>query len=171
MGEFRIGRKYAHHFYPDTPRGAGALSLARNFAMGPGDSTNVVTAGDGGTQIPWDFIESDAALGVDVPITPSVTGQILFKGVVVVKNSSLSPVNVTLQVEVDGSTLFAPVTEVTVAANGLAAIPFEARTGSPLPLGVIANIQVLVAASVNDAITLNVDGSTIEIEEVLLATS
>jgi hypothetical protein len=171
MGEFRIGRKYAHHFYPDTPRGAGALSLARNFAMGPGDPTDVVTAGDGGTQIPWDFIESDGPLGVDVPITPRVTGQILFKGVVVVKNNSLSPVNVTVQVEIDDLTLFAPVLQETVTANGLAAIPFEALTFTPIPIGVLATVQVILTASVNDAITLNVDGSTIEIEEVLPATS
>jgi hypothetical protein len=169
MGEFRIGRKYAHHFYPDTPRGAGALSLARNFAMGPGDATDVVTSGDGGTQIPWDFIESDAALGVDAPITPRVTGQILFKGVIVFKNNSLSPVNVTAQVEVNDLAIAPPVVEETVAANGLAAVPFEVLIDTPLALGITANIQVIVTASTNGAVTLTVDSSTIEIEEVPFA--
>jgi hypothetical protein len=139
--------------------------------MGPNETIDVVTAGDGGTQIPWDYIESGAVTpDEDVPFTPRVTGLVLFKGVVVVKNNSLSPVNVLLEVQVDDAGVVPPILEETVTGNGLAAIPFELLTTIPLAVGTLVNVQVLVAASVNDAITLNVDASTIEIEEVLPAT-
>lgn len=170
MGEFRIGRKNAQHFYPDTPRGgSGALAFARNFAMGPGNLTPVATAVDGGTQIPWDFIESGAPLSVNAPITPRVTGRILFSGVVVVKNSTLTPVTVTVQVQVNGSTLLVPLVQETVDASGFAALPFEILSEALFAIGVTRNIQVFVTASASNSVNLDVDSSTIEIQEMPFA--
>lgn len=58
MGEFRIGRKFASHSYPDT-RAATTVPYARNFAVGPGTVTDVTV----GTPVPWGVIEAIAAWG------------------------------------------------------------------------------------------------------------
>jgi len=79
MGEFRIGmggpNARAQHVYPDNPRAAALLLLARNFATGPKVSTGI----SGDTLIPWNAIDttakafSIAAGGVTVSIVGDVT--------------------------------------------------------------------------------------------------
>jgi hypothetical protein len=77
MSGFRIGRKSAQHFYPESSR-ASALSLfARNFATGPKFSTALAPD----AQIPWNSIDADvpttpftiAANGITVSIAGDVT--------------------------------------------------------------------------------------------------
>jgi hypothetical protein len=139
--------------------------------MGPDDTVTIATPGAGGTEIPWDFIESGAPADEDVPITPRVTGRLLFKGVVVVKNHDVTnPSNVTLQIELDGVTISGGLVQKTVGPNELAAIPFETHS-AVLPLGVTTQVSVILASSIADEVELNVDGSTIEIDEVQTATS
>jgi hypothetical protein len=167
MGEFRIGRKHASHTYPDTPRGAGALSFARNFAIGPNTPTTITT---GGVQVPWDIIESGASPGVNVPITPRVTGRMLFAGVIQVTNNDDVPVTISVQVQVQGSTLLVPLVQETVDANGEAAIAFEILSLALFTVGVPRNISVLVTASADVDVVLTTDNSTIEIEEKPFAT-
>lgn len=167
MGEFRIGRKYAQHSYPDTPRGAGALSLARNFAIGPNAPTTITT---GGVQVPWDIIESGASPGVHVPITPRVTGRMLFSGVIQVSNNDDAPVDISVQVQVQDSTLLVPLVQQTVPADGEAAIAFEILSLALFTVGVARNISVLVTASANVDVVLTTDNSTLEIEEKSFAT-
>ena len=40
MGEFRIGRRFAQHSYPDGPRALSA-AFASNFAFGPGSDSQI----------------------------------------------------------------------------------------------------------------------------------
>jgi hypothetical protein len=167
MGEFRIGRRYAQHTYPDTPRGAGALSFARNFAEGPGTPTTIDTSG---VQVPWAFIESGDPVGVNVPITPRVTGRILFSGVVQVTNNDAAPVTVQVQIQVNGSTLLVPLVQETVDANGEAAIAFEILSLALLPVGVTAQIQLQVTATADVDVVLSTNNTTLEIEEKPFAT-
>jgi hypothetical protein len=167
MGEFRIGRRFAQHTYPDTPRGGGALAFARNFAMGPATPTTITT---GGVQVPWDFIESGAPSGVNVPITPRVTGRMLFSGVVQVTNNDDAPVTVQVQIQVNDATELVPLVQETVDANGEAAIAFEIMYIASLPVGVTAQIQLLVTSTADVDVVLSTDNSTLEIEEKSFAT-
>lgn len=168
MTEF-VGRTGALRLYsyPET-RGTGPLpsAYARNFAQGPTVDTDLTT---GGVQIPWDFIEGDSALGVDAPITPHVTGRMIFRGSVVVKNTSGAPADVSLQVEVEGSPLLVPLIAATVPANGVMTLPFVILSQSLFTVGALKNIQVLMIAASDGALSLATDGSTLEIQEMQFA--
>jgi hypothetical protein len=166
----RTGRRHASETYPENSRAAGATVFARNYARGPASNTAIATAGGGGTQIPWDFIESGAPLGVNVPITPRATGRILFSGAVVVQNTTGGVITVTLQVEVDNATLPAPLVKATIAANAFETIPFEMISEALLPVGTTANIEVIMTASAGASVNIVQDSSTLEIEELQLAT-
>jgi hypothetical protein len=167
MGEFRIGRTHAQHSYPDTPRGAGALSFARNFAEGPTGTVPITTLG---VQIPWSFIESGAPAGANAPITPRVTGRMLFSGVVVVQNVGNAPTTLTVRVNDGTVTLLVPLVQQTVGVGEKAAVAFEILSLALFALGVTKNIRVVVTASADSQLELTTSSSTLEIEEKQFAT-
>jgi len=166
MGEFRIGRSYAKHSYPESRQNT-TVPLARNFAIGPLTSTAVTT---GGTQVPWSDIESGATPGVDVPITPASSGTIQLTGVIEVNNGTESGVNVQVQVQLAGTTSPLPATEKVTAPPGFSAIPLLTEWITALPLGTTAKFEVLVTAASNGAITLVAQSSSFEVKEVPPAT-
>ena len=57
MSGFRIGRARAQHTYPNSTRGAGVKSLARNFAAGPKVGNDVAIL-ETPTPVPWAIIDS-----------------------------------------------------------------------------------------------------------------
>jgi hypothetical protein len=163
---FRIGRKYAQHSYP-IPRAATSVPYARNAAVGPAASVPITTVA---AAIPWAIIESGAAPGVNVPITPRSTGIVRIHSVVTVKNSSNAPVQATVAAVVNGTPLPVPGFEsVTIPASGSMAIPILTET-PPLPIGVLANIEIAVVASADAALSLIFASSSLEVQEVQAAT-
>ena len=171
MGEFRIGRKSAQHFYPERARGT-ALALARNFASGPEDDTGIV--GGGGTQIPWSAIASGAPAGVHVPITPKSTGIILVVAVFTAKNSSSDPVvldTIQLNVQINDVSMTIPATvqHTIVDAQDTQAIQVMAKT-SALPIGVTANISILATQIAGSNLSVLSGTATLELQEVSDAT-
>lgn len=167
MGEFRIGRTFARHSYPDT-RAATSVPYARNFAAGPAVDTAVATAP--GTQVPWSAIEVGAP-GVDVPITPKSTGVIHVDGVISVHNTSELPVDVQVEVQIGGVQNPVPASEkVTVAGLAFAAIPFNADIVSAQAVGVTKQIEILLIASASPAIQVIANSSSIEVLEEPVAT-
>lgn len=170
MGEFRIGRKYAQHSYPEPRRGgASATPFARNFAAGPGSETNITVPG---VQVPWSAIDVGAP-GVNIPITPQSTGIIRIAGALTIKNHSGSNVvTVLVNPQVAGVSLAFPLgDEVTLPINALAVIPILAET-SALTIGVQALIQVLVSSEDADVnqISIELESSTLDVQEVAVAT-
>jgi hypothetical protein len=168
---FRMGRKYAAHSYPETRAGANAPPVglfARNYASGPAIDTPVLIAG---VQVPWNNIDGGSALGPDVPITPHVTGRVQVSGVIAFENSSATPVNVQVEVQINDITTTIPASDraslvaAPVESVSTVAIPFSVML--PLTLGVESLIQIRVSAN-DDVATINVvaDSSTIEIQEV-----
>lgn len=171
MTEF-VGRTGAQrlHSYPETPRGGGALAFASNFAIGPsGEGTPVLAAG---TQIPWSLVAVPGTGPEDVPITPRITGRIRISGVVTVLNGSVNSDNVTLQLQVNDVTVALPAPETSTGQSGeggFVAIPYlVVLTG--LPIGVQANIQMLVTAQTDGEISVTSGDSTMDVEEILSAT-
>lgn len=175
---FRIGRKHAQHAYP-TSRAASSVPYARNFAAGP-TAQDPISVTPATSSISWTAIESGAAPGPLVPITPKSTGIIRIQGVVVVKSNALTPVELQVLVKVNGGTLLVPLFEVVSCApnvlgppppGGFTAIPFLTETpfGAPLPIGVAANVEI--ALSANDVgLFLIVGSSTLDVQEVQAAT-
>jgi len=166
---FRIGRAYARHVYDERRGGGSAASpFARNFAAGPTLTTSI--AAGGGTQIPWEVIDSGAPAGVDVPITPQSTGVVRISGVISLKNSTGSAVAAQVEVQVNDVSLTFPNAEnATVDADGFEAIPFLAEA-TGLTIGVTVNVQILVIAGGSDAISAVAESSTLDVQEVAVAT-
>lgn len=155
------------HGYPDTRGGGAGVTFARNFATGPATAGIFVEVQP---QLPWEIIDSGASPGVDVPITPRATGVVRIIGVVTVKNASINPVSVQVIVQIDGVNLPFPSLEtVMVDAGGTLAIPILAeQTG--LAIGVMANVEIQVSADTVDAITYAIQSSSVEVQEVPVAT-
>src|SRR5512147_2902491 len=161
MGEFRIGRKYAQHSYPESRRDT-TVPYAGNFAQGPTDNTAISS---GGTQIPWTVIASGAPAGVDIPITPKSSGRIRLVGQVVVDNISEGNATVSVQAQVDGVTISTPSSQTEFSTDiTIDTVPFVLDL--TLPVGVLANIQLLVTASGNDELELTAACSTLDISEI-----
>jgi hypothetical protein len=165
MGEFRIGRKFARHTYPESPRIGNALTaFARNFATGP----KVDTAIGAGIQVPWNAVDAGTPpTTADVPITCRSTGIVIVSGVVTISNPSGAPILVTATVQVDGvaTTSFSATT---VPAGGEATIPVLAETDpGTTPIG--ATHQIEISIDGNGA-TIVGDGSSISVQEVSVAT-
>jgi len=170
MGEFRIGRKFASHSYPES-RAATTVPFARNFATGPTLFAAPPDVQTTGTQVPWNVIESGAPPGFDVPITPKSTGRIRITGVVAVKNSTMSPVLVTVLVQLNGANEFNPLfLSAVVDSEGAVAIPIVAELSALLAPGVQRLIEFFVFASADGAISLTVESSSIDVQEVPFAT-
>ena len=172
MGEFRIGRTFARHSYPDTPRAGGLAALARNFAQGPGgDTATPITAA--GILVPWATIESGAPPGVSVPITPAVTGRVRISAVLTILNASGASAIVSVQAQTTAGLIAFPLVQATVDASvgevdGFEAVPF--LLDFLAPVGVVDNIQLFVTASADGALFLTLQSSTIDVQELLLAT-
>lgn len=168
----RIGRKHAAETYPEPRAGGGGVNIAamaRNYASGPASDTDVPIAG---VQIPWNVIDSGAALGPNVPITPHVTGRILVSAMISLENVSASPVNVRVRVQIGGVSVTIP----TDPSSLLDAAPAEGRSSIVIPLsaqltvavGVAINIQIFVSADDEPGTLVRVvaDSSTLNIQEV-----
>jgi hypothetical protein len=184
MSEFvgRTGSKRVYS-YP-LPRFNGLVGpFARNSAAGPATDTPIATSGSvgvtGGTEIPWAVVAVPGVDVHDVPITPVSTGRVRVIGVVAVSNSANAPVNVLVQVEVNGVRSALPLkVEATVinhaadsiGIGGASAIPIEIEIPTVLTLGVTANIRVVVTAQSSPALTLIQDSSTLDVQEVSVAT-
>lgn len=172
MGEFRIGRKFAQHSYPDAPRGAAAALLARNFAFGPATTTDIETSP---TAIPWEGVDVGAP-GITAQITPRVSGIVLISAVVAIKSLSGVQEIVTVDVSVNGFVLNVPFfNQITVEAGGFLVVPILTETnvatlGALLPIGVPATVSILLTANTDDVLQLSTDDSSISIQEVLPAT-
>jgi hypothetical protein len=163
---FRIGRKYASHSYP-IPRAATSVPYARNFAVGPATTVPITTVA---AAIPWAIIESGAAPGINVPITPKSTGIVRIHSVVTIKNSSNAPVQAAVVAAVGGTPLPVPLSEsVTIPAAGSVSLPILTETPA-LPIGVLANISIGVVASANGALSVVTGSSSLEVQEVQAAT-
>lgn len=157
--------------YPD-PRGSGNGDgpFARNSATGP-DNVTAISAG-GGTQVPWNVIDSGAVGGVNIPITPLSTGVVRIQGVISIKNSANAVVDVHLEVQVDDVSLPVPFNEANTIqgsnATSFEAVPFMIVT--TIPIGSTSNVQILLKASSADSLSVIAESSTIDIQEVPAAT-
>jgi len=172
---FNRGRSKTAHAYPETRAGANSppapLAFARNFAKGPGTEVSqpVLAAG---TQVQWGTIDSPGLNVQDVPITPRSTGVILVSGVVSVNNDSNNTDVVTVQVQVDDVTVTTPAVQQSTGEGGeggFNAIPFNIEIPG-LVIGTQVNIQVLVTAQADGEISLNDNDTTVNVQEVAVAT-
>jgi len=147
------------------------VPYARNFAVGLsfGTDPDILTTG---TAIPWATIDSGAAPGIDVPITPQSTGIIRIHSVVSIKNASMAPVSALLIVVVNGTTLTVPLFElVVIPADGAGVLPVLTETTPILtPIGVQAMIEIVVFASTDSALSFTALSSSLEVQEVQAAT-
>jgi len=170
---FRIGRKFASHTYPETPRAAPA-AFARNSAVRKGSP---ITITDTFAEISWTIIESNGGSGVDVPITPSVTGVVRLLVVLVVSNVSSTPTNVFVQARVNHVTQTFPAIATTVDARlsddppipGLETVTYL-LDGVLVPVGVPYNIEIYISTTPMSGDELNLADVTLDIQELPLAT-
>lgn len=170
-GKSVVGRTGALRVYKYPERhGSGALTgpFARNFAVGPGSTTDIDVAP---TAIPWAAVGVGTP-GINVRITPIATGRVLIEGVIVVKSTSGVQESVLVQPVVNGLPLAFPLFEQpTIEAGGQIAIPVlmevNALTlGSALPVGVLANVQILLTASSPDVLQMVEESSSLNLQEV-----
>jgi hypothetical protein len=148
---FRIGRKFAQHTYPES-RGIGGLPFARNSAQGPADQTIISTTAPG-TAIPWSILEVGSP-GIDVPITPKVTGLLLILVMINIENldPSIAQVVFVSQVKV-GSMLVTQfeTSQVIAPSNtiggGFGSMEWSLVVQSPSPIGTTVNVEVFCQAS------------------------
>jgi hypothetical protein len=173
MGEFRIGRTFARHSYPDTPRAGGLAALARNSAFGP-DSPPLAVDPVNGTKLTWQSIEVGTPGGTVVPITPKVTGIVRVIVNVVFENAGASDV-IGVDLLVNGSTTGTTESTIDASSEGGSAfitIPWvvDFAGGVKLPVGPTYNLEVKVA-QLHGSGTISVLGvSSIDIQELPPAT-
>jgi len=146
MGEFRIGRTHAQHFYPVRRLGGGDTpDLARNFA-----STSMLKDNEFSNEpvfIQWSSIGTDPPYPTEVPITPLFSGVIEISGVLNIDNEGVDPYHVIIRVYVNE--IEVPVTmgsQTTIAGGSLISIPFLAQVG-----GLDLDEEALVTVSVETA--------------------
>jgi hypothetical protein len=172
MSEFvghAIGSR--HYSYPETPRGAavGGGEFARNFAIGPATATPVTTAG---TPIPWEVVTVAGTNPEDVPITPRSTGTLRISGVVSVENDSVNTDDVTVQLRIDGTVFPVPAPMVSTGEGGeggFSVIPFLFVLVG-VPIGVQMILGLVVTSGADSEIGVTAHNSTMDVEEVPLAT-
>lgn len=169
MTEFvgRTGSKRVYS-YPTQPRFANLEGpFARNSASGPTTDTPIVTTG---TQVNWDDIASTGAGGVNIPITPKSTGIIRVTGMFEVTCAGEGEVDVEINIQIGGVTF--PIPEdpiITVRPGGGVMIPFVIVL-SGFTVGATTNIQMLLTAEVDSALTLEGQSSVVDVQEVSIAT-
>jgi hypothetical protein len=175
MSEF-VGRtgSLRVYSYPEPRRSSGESALfARNFALGV---KNAIDATDG-VQIRWPTIDvppsapitpCDSNGCVDVPITPLSTGIVLVSGAISITNSGDAPTTVTINVQVNGSSLLNPTFIATIADGTTEVIPILVETDpAETPVGVTTHIEVFV---LGDSMFVAADGCTLSLQEVSVAT-
>lgn len=155
--------------FPTVPvAGPGVVRLiASNPAFAAGVTTFDISAPvDGSTTV--GAIRNGTSNSVDVPITPRTTGVVRIQGIVLIGNTTGAPIDVTVNVQVNGTNLPVPTqaaAAVLDATTGIETLPFLAET--LLPVGVTSLIQISVDA---DGATLIAEDSSVEIQEVSFAT-
>ena len=163
MTEFRSGNKRNSHPYPETPRGVNLQTFARNSAAGPDDDISII----GPTLVPWEAIESSGLAGTDVPITPRSTRILLVTGVITVKNTDVAPMDVQIEVLLDGATVTPPDFEnVTVDPVGFEAIPVLTILPLASAVGVTRNISFRLTAETDNNVLIIAESSSLSIQEV-----
>lgn len=174
MGYITNNKRRSPEVYPDPRRGGTTTDLfARNFASAPADQ--ILIPEDPGAQVVWNSISSGAAASADVPITPAVTGIIMVRGVLVLKNTSSDPqvnsgVQVIVQVGNPPVDTLIPFLEVaTINIGDAVVIPILTQT-DPQPVGVATSISILLIAGDAGTISLVSQSSSLEIQEVPAAT-
>ena len=169
MGEFRIGRRYAQHVYPDTPQRAPA-AFARNYAQ----TVTPSTLGSGANNVSWTSIEGGGVIppSIHVPITPNVTGRVRIIATVTLVNSTIAPIDVIEQIQINGAAppASAPAAAETVDAatgegSGLATMTLLLDIS--LPVGPTTQIEIQLTAGTAG---LELSAASIELQEVPLAT-
>ena len=169
MGEFRIGRKFAQHSYPESRRNT-TLPFARNSAFGPSAPLSLTT---GGVLVPWASVEAGAPPGsTSIPITPQVTGIVRMIGMFLVQNTAVSSEIATFLVSINGGPPIPVPSQATVDAGteltpGFETLPFVLDL-PPLPVGTTSHISVLARSSADN--TLTVTTATFDVQELPLAT-
>jgi hypothetical protein len=160
MGEFRIGRKFAQHSYPESRFGDGAF--ARNFASGPptGEGpTPIVTTG---TPVSWETIESGAPPGVNVPITPHVTGRIRIIATIVVASVAGAGL-VGIGAVIDGTPISTPQSFSAVVALGVVTVSFVLDVAVGFGPH---TVQIRAVAGADNVLVLQPHDSTLDIQEL-----
>lgn len=158
---FRIGRTFARHTYPDTPRGAPA-AFANNFAAGPGTGQAIATALPGTpvfTNTNGSTVEAGTLTAQGMPITPKVTGDVIAEAVVNVVNTTEGPINLFVFIQVDGSTSTAPIAAVTVDATGYESIPVVFGIPAILTPGTTFHANLILVASAAGLVLTTSSGS------------
>lgn len=166
MGQHVIGHGRYRETYPQTPHVASALlAFARNNAVGPTTTTPVAAAG---TQVPWTSVAVGAP-GVNVPVTPKSTGIFLITATVTLGNPDGPAAVAQVQAEVNNAVISN--TQATVDATGNESVSVTAVTAA-LPIGVTANIQILVTApgTTDGQIVIVQASSNINVQEIQTAT-
>ena len=107
---------------------------------------------------------------MDVTITPQSSGVIRVSAVISVENEHAGPEDVSIQVQVDDVTVPVPLDLIyTFAGQGTVAVPVLAEiTG--LTIGAPITIQILAAADSDGHLVFVERSSTIEVQEVPVAT-
>lgn len=178
MGEFRIGRTFARHSYPDTPRGQPAGAFARNSAVGPATTTALNPAGQ---VVPWEVTETGDLNVVSVKITPRSTGRIRITAMITVQNGVTGPTDVSVKLQA-GAAVGGPFVDLPLPAANQTTVLGTALAGggggfATIPLvadefGVIgtpAFVAIKISASPN-AVSLVMEATTIDIQETPVAT-
>lgn len=155
--------------------GAAGGTLARNTASGP-NAAQVIPQTPAQVTVDWLEIESTGAAGTNVPVTPTTTGKMALRGVIMVEISGeLAEDVVQVDVLVDGVQLYSVQSGIDApagAGSSFVAIPLL-FAGFALTVGVTHNFQVKLSV-VNQSttnITLPAPGtplpgqSTLEITE------
>jgi hypothetical protein len=124
-------------------------------------------------------IESTGVPSVNVPVTAHVTGKFLISGTVALENASTSPVNVQVEIQINGVSLPVPATAKSLLdaapAEGISTIviPFLifVSVAPGVPIGTAFNVQILVSADDEPSplVQLVAASSTIEIQEIVAA--
>lgn len=169
MSEFvgRTGSKRVYS-YPEANRFRNLSGpFANNFAYS--DDTDVAIA-QAGTEVPWQFIASTGAGGLDVPITPKSSSRVRITGVFTVACQGEGSVDVQIRAKQDGVGINIPGAETVLVPNTSAiAIPFLIDVAG-LNIGQTYNYRIILFAEVDGVLTLVNQSSTLDIQEIGPAT-
>lgn len=171
MSEF-VGRtgSLRVYSYPEAKHSGPGGTFARNFATGPKTDFSFDNTG---AVVSWNEIDAGPAAGEDVQITCLSTGIVLIQGVLTVGNSSGDPSEVTVQIGINGISIlpFPQDERFTVPAGQLKAVPFLVETiAADTPVGTPTNINVVLTASSGTTLFLVADSSSVNVQEVSVAT-
>jgi hypothetical protein len=169
MGEFRIGRRFAQHSYPESRQNT-TVPFARNFAQGPADLTPITMAG---IQVPWDVIESGAPPGADVPIVPQATGRVRLIASLTIGNTGEGSETAVVRAQTNGMLIDFPQSGMTIPGGGVGTIPYVLDIGPgsvshpiPLAVGSPTDIELFVTATSDGVLSLAPNSSTLDIQEL-----